>query len=183
MTTRQMLLGRGGRIPSARRSLLGGAVAAVSVLALSSGANAVPSQAASPPPKTILTFQTMVANAGPYVGTAGTLRRIPAGPEPWSILSAQGSLTTSGHLSVVVHGLVVAGSNNPVPDFEGAVSCQSIDTRGKASVVNVFTKPFPATTSGDSVISATVKLPKPCFAPLIFVTSPAPQSWFAVTGM
>jgi hypothetical protein len=36
---------------------------------------------------------------------------------------------------------------------------------------------------GDSVISATVTLPSPCFAPLVFVTSSAPQSWFAVTGM
>jgi hypothetical protein len=53
---------------------------------------------------------------------------------------------------------------------------------GAAAVENVSTDPFPATTTGDSKIEATVSLPSPCFAPIVFVTSPG-GSWFAVTGV
>ncbi len=127
----------------------------------------------------LLTFQTMIANSGPYVGAAGSIRGIPAGPAPWAISSGTGSLLTTGQLNVHVRGLIVAGSNNPVPQFNAIVSCQSV-SGGAANVVNVTTPNFPATLSGDSTISATVTLPRPCFAPLVFVG--ASGSWFAVTG-
>jgi hypothetical protein len=53
-----------------------------------------------------------------------------------------------------------------------------------------FTDPFPATTgmdAGNSDIDGRVPLPSTCFAPLVFVTSPATATnangvWFAVTG-
>jgi hypothetical protein len=61
------------------------------------------------------------------------------------------------------------------------VSCQTI-VDGAAAVVNVSTDAFPATTTGDSKIEATVTLPSPCFAPIVFVTSPG-DSWFAATGV
>ena len=60
------------------------------------------------------------------------------------------------------------------------MSCQTI-VGGAAVVTNVSTGTFPATTTGDSKIEATVSLPDPCFAPIVFVTSPT-GSWFAVTG-
>ena len=44
-----------------------------------------------------------------------------------------------------------------------------------------FTDPFPASPTGDAQVKADVTLPEPCFAPIVFVTSPTNQ-WFAVTG-
>jgi len=61
------------------------------------------------------------------------------------------------------------------------VSCQSIDGTGNPSVVNISTDNFPATSTGDSDIEATVEVPSPCFAPIVFVTSPTGR-WFAITG-
>ncbi|MET1011960.1 MAG: hypothetical protein ABWY83_06240, partial [Actinomycetota bacterium] len=69
---------------------------------------------------------------------------------------------------------------NPVSTFRAIVSCQTI-VGGAAAVTNVSTGTFPATMTGDSRIEATVSLPDPCFAPIVFVTSPT-GSWFAVTG-
>jgi hypothetical protein len=45
----------------------------------------------------------------------------------------------------------------------------------------VLTDPFPATPDGDATIEATVDLPEPCIAPVVFVTSPT-NAWFAATG-
>lgn len=179
----------------AARSLTHGAIAALVILALNGmvhplslhTAGAVSkAPAASKTPaasKAITAFQTMIGNSGPYIGAAGNIRGINAGLAPWKIAAGLGELTTSGQLIISVHGLTLLNGTNPVPDFEGAVSCQSIDTSGKADIVNVFTSPFPASPAGNSLISTTVTLPTPCFAPLIFVTSPAPQLWFATTGM
>jgi hypothetical protein len=47
--------------------------------------------------------------------------------------------------------------------------------------VNVSTTTFPADAGGNSTIEAQVALPKPCIAPIIFVTS-AGNAWFAATG-
>lgn len=170
------------RVRRVHGRLLGGILAALAALTLSSVASPAPAHVGAAPPPLILAFQTMIGNSGPYVGAAGTLRTIPAGGAPWKITSAAGTLRANGQLIILVHGLTLLNGVNPVPQFEGAVSCQSISA-GAASIANVFTPPFPATSTGNSLISATVTLPTPCFAPLIFVTSPAPQSWFATTGM
>jgi hypothetical protein len=45
----------------------------------------------------------------------------------------------------------------------------------------VSTAPFPASATGDADINATVSLPSPCIAPIVFVTSPG-GAWFAATG-
>ena len=47
---------------------------------------------------------------------------------------------------------------------------------------NVATAGFHATRSGNADIDATVELPNPCVAPVIFVTGDDPEKWFAVTG-
>jgi hypothetical protein len=49
-------------------------------------------------------------------------------------------------------------------------------------VSNITTANFRANTAGDSKIEATVALPAPCVAPIIFVTSPNGAVWFAATG-
>jgi hypothetical protein len=51
--------------------------------------------------------------------------------------------------------------------------------------VNLATAPVPASPDGDATIKATVDLPDPCVAPIVFVTSgtgPPPGNWFAATG-
>ncbi|MBO0785932.1 MAG: hypothetical protein J2P33_07645 [Actinobacteria bacterium] len=141
-------------------------------------------------PGTIMKFTTMTTVTGPYVGTANPVRTVPGGGLPWMITAANGSLKSDGHLIVHVRGLVLADQpqvppaqqgTNPIPAFEAIVSCQSIGTDGTATVSNVSTAQFPASTDGNADINATVSLPHPCIAPIVFVASPA-GAWFAASG-
>lgn len=141
-------------------------------------------------PGTITKFTTMTTVTGPYVGTASPVRSVPGGGLPWMITAATGSLKTDGHLLVHVRGLVLADQppvppaqqgTNPIPAFEAIVSCQTIGADGTATVTNVSTAQFPASTDGNSDINATVSLPHPCIAPIVFVASPG-GAWFAATG-
>jgi hypothetical protein len=151
-----------------------GAMLLVALLALASGA----SSAASP---TILKADTLAGVSGPYVGAANPIRGVNGGGIPWNIAEGKVVLAADGSLEVKVEGLVLATTGlNPIPSFRAIVSCQTI-VDGAAAVRNVQTDQFPATTTGDSKIAATVALPSPCFAPIVFVTSPT-GSWFAVTG-
>jgi hypothetical protein len=45
----------------------------------------------------------------------------------------------------------------------------------------VSTTLAPASPSGDAKIEDSLVLPSPCFAPVVFVTSPGGM-WFAITG-
>lgn len=148
------------------------------------------SSSAGADPGTILKFTTMTPVTGPYVGTANPIRTVPGGGLPWMITAGTGSLKSDGHLLVHVRGLVLADQSpvpaalqgtNPIPDFRAIVSCQSIGDGGTATVSNVSTAQFPASTKGNSDINATVSLPRPCIAPIVFVTSPG-GAWFAATG-
>ena len=146
------------------------------------------SSATAKEPK-ILEFDTMVGVPSGLTGSQSQipLRGINGGGIPWTIASASGELTASGHLEVTVQGLVLAaGANagsNPSAVFRGLVSCVKSD----GSFQNILTDPFPATTGqasaggGNAKIEANVTLPSPCIAPIIFVTS-ATGSWFAATG-
>ena len=132
----------------------------------------------------ILEFKTMVGVPQPLTGAAGNIRGFNAGGAPWTVTNAKGELTTDGHLTIKVDGLVLAATgSNPSATFRAIVSC--LDINGAA--VNLTTDAFPATTGlataggGDARIDATVTLPQPCIAPLVFVTSGG-GSWFAVTG-
>jgi hypothetical protein len=168
------------------RWLLAAAGAAVVSLVPVLGVTAAPATAG---PATILHFDAMTPVTGPYVGTANPIRTVPGGGLPWIITAGTGSLTTDGHVLVHVRGLVLADQSpvppalqgtNPVPDFEAIVSCQTISAAGAATITNVSTAPFPASTAGNSDINATVSLPHPCIAPIVFVA--APGAWFAATG-
>lgn len=150
----------------------------------------VPGITASANPGTILRFETMSPVTGPYVGTANPIRGVPGGGLPWVIQSGSGTLQRDGHVKVRVRGLVLAGHapvppglqlTNPVPNFKAVVSCMSVSAQGAATVVNVSTGPFAASKEGDSRIEARVGLPRPCIAPIVFVTSPT-GAWFAATG-
>ncbi len=145
---------------------------------------------ASADPGTILKFDTMTPVTSPYVGSASPIRTVPGGGLPWMITAGTGSLKSDGHLLVHVRGLVLADQppvppalrgTTPIPDFRAIVSCQSIGAAGTATITNVSTAQFPASTAGNSDINATVSLPHPCIAPIVFVTSPG-SSWFAATG-
>ena len=140
------------------------------------------SSAGSVDPATVLKAETLARVTGPYVGSANPIRGVNGGGVPWDIAEGKAVLSADGHLVVKVEGLVLtATGTNPVTTFRGLVSCQTI-VDGAAAVVNVSTDAFPASTTGDSKIEATVTLPSPCFAPIVFVTSPG-GSWFAVTGI
>lgn len=146
--------------------------------------------AAASTPATVLKVDAMAPVTGPYVGAANPIRNVPGGGFPWMIRAGTGSLKSNGHLLVHVRGLVLADESpvppalqntNPIPDFEAIVSCQSIGADGSAAVINVATGGFAASVSGNSDINATVSLPRPCIAPIVFVASTT-GSWFAATG-
>ena len=137
----------------------------------------------------ILEFDTMIGVPHAFTGSqvAAAFRNINGGGIAWTLTSAKGELTASGHLELKVQGLVFAeGPNvgsNTVTFFGATVSC--INSSGVPE--NVRTATFPATTGsassggGNAEIETDVALPHPCFAPIVFVTSPG-GNWFAVTG-
>lgn len=142
----------------------------------------VPVQAArSEKTPKILEFDTMVGLPQTFTGTQAPIRGINGGGLPWSIAEAKGELDVNGKLEVHVQGLVLAaGPNlglNPLTTFKAVVSCLAADR----STQNVTTLAFPATTSGDADIEAFVTLPRPCIAPIVFVTT-AGGAWIAATG-
>lgn len=140
----------------------------------------------------VLKFDTMTPVTGPYVGAANPVRGVVGGGLPWVLTAGTGSLKRDGRLFVRVRGLVLASQaavpqalrgTNPFTSFRALVSCQSIGTASTAAVANVSTGDFKANSRGDSTIRTRIKLPRPCIAPVVFVTGPTgTDAWFAVTG-
>jgi hypothetical protein len=158
-----------------------GAVLAVGLIVQASGA--------SSDTQKVLGFDTMAAVVGPFVGSAIPIRGVNGGGLPWQIAEGRGELGSDGSLRVRVQGLVLLDAapvpaalrgTNPIASFRAIVSCLTF-VDGNATTTNVATGSFPATATGDSEIEATVTLPSPCFAPIVFV-GPSPATWFAVTG-
>jgi len=136
----------------------------------------------------LLQFNAMQPVKGPFVGTLHPIRGIPGAGKIWKIASATAELDTAGKLQITVRGLVLndpstggANGTNPLPTFRAALSCQSINTLGNPSVVTLRTGNFAATTTGNAVIEQTLSLRTPCFAPMVFVTTPT-GAWLAVSG-
>lgn len=164
---------------------------------LASALVGAPSLSAKDDNATVLKFEAMVGVPRPYTGPTNAIRGIPGGGVPWVVGEASGELRRDGELKVEVQGLVfdpndqvakdrgIAGTNT-VASMKAIVSCQSV-VSGAAVVVNRETALFPATTGaasaggGNVEIEAHVDLPKPCIAPIVFVTSPG-GAWFASTG-
>jgi hypothetical protein len=158
-----------------------GAVLTVGLIVQASGA--------SSSGQNVLEFNTMVGVSGPFVGSANPIRGVNGGGLPWQIAGGRGRLGSDGRLEVEVRGLVLLNGppvplalrgTNPIASFRAIVSCLTI-VNGSPTSTNVATGPFPATATGNSEIEATVGLPSPCVAPIIFV-GPSPTTWFAVTG-
>jgi hypothetical protein len=135
----------------------------------------------------ILEWDTMVGVPTGLTGAQSQepLRGLNGGGVAWTLTAANGELSTSGKLEIEVTGLVVASTlSNPASAFRATVSCLN----ASGTPVNVpTTDTFPATTGpassggGNSKIEATLTLPSPCIAPIVFVTSTG-GSWFAATG-
>ena len=135
----------------------------------------------------ILKAETMVGVPDAFTGVKAPIREINGGGIPWMLDDAKVVLTSDGHLTLKVEGLVLAAGTsagtNPIASFRGIVSC----LQGDATILNVMTDPFPATTGpatsggGNAKFEGDVTLPDPCIAPIVFVTSPT-GAWFASTG-
>jgi hypothetical protein len=142
-------------------------------------------------PRLIIGFHTMYGVDGPFVGTAHPIRDISGDDLPWEVTHfVRGGLTTEGHLSLVVRGLVFKDDPSVPPElrgkndeanFRGAVSCLT-ESEETVRTVNVITAGFPATVTGNSDINAKIELPNPCVAPIVFVLAGEENKWFAVTG-
>jgi hypothetical protein len=140
----------------------------------------------------VLKSETLVGVTGGFVGTANPVRGVNGGGRPWALSRGKVELKDTGELSVSVRGLIIPVSaggpgNNPAPFFRAAVSCLSLDAGGNVITANVLTTNGAEVMigdplNGDARIRATVALPTPCVAPIVFVTSPG-GAWFAATGL
>jgi hypothetical protein len=137
----------------------------------------------------ILAFDVMAPVSEPFTGATNAIRGVPGGGLPWELDAAKGELRADGRLEVEVEGLVLARrapvpealrGTNPIASFKAIVSCLTVDG-GAPATVNVSTALAPASPTGDAKIEDSLELPSPCFAPIVFVTSPGGM-WFAVTG-
>lgn len=124
----------------------------------------------------LVEFDSMTPVTGAAVGTFND-RGIKGGGLPWAITSGSGEVDRQGNVEVTVHGLVlVATGGNPITSFKATVSCIT-----PGGVVNVSTRLFPASSTGDSTIVDTVSLPHPCKQPIVFVGAPS-GAWFAMSN-
>jgi hypothetical protein len=137
----------------------------------------------------VLDGKVLAPVSEPYTGSANAIRGVPGGGFPWEIEAGSADLRASGALHVDVEGLVLARrapvpaglqGTNPVPQFKAIVSCLTTSD-GAATTTNVSTPLVPASTAGDAEIDTAIDLPSPCFAPIVFVTTPT-GAWLAVTG-
>jgi hypothetical protein len=131
--------------------------------------------------KVLLTaFKGMYAVDGPFVG-ANPIRGVIGDEAAWVLKSAHGSLTSDGHLTVSVKGLIFKdGTPNDETQFKALVSCISEDDPNNP--VNVETEGFPTGPKGDANINAHLTLPNPCIAPVVFIMAGSEVKWFAVSG-
>jgi hypothetical protein len=177
------------RRPLVLAAALLAALLAVPAIAMAANNDETGAATSGPIVQNMLKFDVMSTVTGPYVGATNPIRGLAGGGFPWEVQVAKGEVHPDGTVMVKVRGLTLAHQDpvppaqqgtNPSPQFKAIVSCQTI-TAGAPAVVNVETPPAPATTTGDATITGTVKLPSPCIAPIVFVTSPA-NAWFAATG-
>jgi hypothetical protein len=121
--------------------------------------------------------------AAPFTGATNPIRGVNGGGQPWAVAKARGELRVDGRLKIDVEGLVLVSTGlNPSPSFRAIVSCLTTDGVAVTTRNVVTPLPFPATPEGDSEIEAVVVLPRPCIAPIVFVTNANGTSWFAAMG-
>jgi hypothetical protein len=141
-------------------------------------------------PRILVQLETMYGVDGPFLGDANEIRDVEGDELPWEIHGAHGWLKSDGHLRLRIRGLVFKDEEGVPPElrgkndeteFRGLVSCLT-EVGDSVQTQNVETAGFPATESGDSDIDATIVLPNPCVAPIVFVLAGSEEKWFAVTG-
>jgi len=156
----------------------------------------------APTGETVMSFTSMAGVDDAFLNNT-VVRNVKGDELPWVVGTVNGSLSSDGHLQLNVTGIVF--SDDPIvppelrgindeDEFRAVVSCVTNgrhgngtgDSRGHGhglvGTVNLFTDGFPATRTGNSNIDATVTLPNPCVAPIIFVVAGSEDKWFAVTG-
>lgn len=142
----------------------------------------------------VLEFDSLAGNQGPFTGSGGAIRGVPAGGLPWVVDEGKAELEQD-EIEIEVEGLVLDPDDdrvpadlqgiNPVPGFKGVVSCLTFDDAGNRLTETVETDPVEVGEDGDAKIEAEIDLPSPCYAPIVFVTAAAegiPTVWFAVGG-
>jgi hypothetical protein len=142
--------------------------------------------------RTILEFDTMTPVVPPFLNNQGhPIRGVNGGGVPWAIKRGEGELKANGKLEVRVEGLVIPGppnnGRNPAAQFIAAVNC--LTTTSPDNGVTLLTAPVNVGPEGNARFEATLDLPHPCVAPIVFVGTPIvvngqPVSlrWFATTG-
>jgi len=139
----------------------------------------------------ILDFHAMAPVTPPFTGASNAVRGVNGAGLPWAVAHADGTLRSDGGLVIHLSGLVLASEapvpaaqrgTNPLASFTAVVSCLSKDQTGAAKQVNLVTAPATANPAGDATIDATVALPTPCIAPVVFVADSSGTSWIAVSG-
>jgi hypothetical protein len=137
------------------------------------GASAIPTFADEKGNLTDFSSMTAIPVGGMVV------RDIKGGAVPWVITSGTGTVSQRGVVDVTVTGLVLkATGTNPIGSFEATVSCLTPD-----GIVNVSTGRFDASVpGGNSHITATVDLPRPCKDPIVFVGVFPSGRWFAMSN-
>jgi hypothetical protein len=131
-------------------------------------------------------FATLAGNT--LTGGAGDIRDVPADGYPWVLEDGEASLE-SGTLELDVEGLVIdpdadhsQAGTNPLNKIRVAVSVLSVNDRETSGTVEwVETESYPVSEDGEASISASVDLPSPALAPIVFVTK-LNGSWIAVGG-
>ena len=92
-------------------------------------------------------------------------------------------LGADGSLEVKVEGLVLATTGaNPIAQLQGDRQLRGDRWDDAAVTTNVSTGLVPRHDDRGFEDRGHGALPDPCFAPIVFVTSPG-GSWFAVTGV
>src|SRR5262249_13723211 len=129
----------------------------------------------------VLDANVLAPGSEPFTGATNAIRGIPGGGLPWGLRAGPAGLRAGGRVRREVEGLVLARrapvppvlqGTNPIPQFKAIVSCLTT-SGGAATTANVSSPLVPASGTGNAEIDATVELPSPCFAPIVFVTSPS----------
>jgi hypothetical protein len=172
-------------VKSRGRLIAGASLVVASVIAVTGGISH-----AGQRNQTVFKSNVLIGVSAPYTGETNAIRGIPGGGAPWVIGDAEARLRADGDVEVEVEGLVVdpafpnpaVAGINPAPTWKITVSCLSTKA-GAAVTTNVSTAPVNVGRDGNAEIEAKVDLPRPCFAPIIFVANgDAKGAWFAASG-
>jgi hypothetical protein len=124
----------------------------------------------------IFQSEKMVGVSEEFAGSP--LFGIEGAERPWGIETGKVELREDGLFHLDMQGLVRTDTaRNELDRFAAVVSCASPD--GTFSTLR--TSEFPADGFGNAMHEETLDLPRPCFAPMVFVTTPDGR-WIAVAG-